>query len=423
MWDFTWLRESHGLGLYGPGNIKIPLDLVISRSFVLKNSHAYTNLSKCLDEVGEDERLAIVTFLLTIKLTDCPRFRSYCANLPKSVDSPVLWDTESLEFQLLNGTSIQDSVTSKAQKLKREYARLAPLYAPCFTSTIADFVWADFIFWSRAISFKSAGIATADDYHLVPVIDFCNHSFSPNAFWKVDNGFVELVVDSNKPDEDEIVISYGPRSNAEFLFLYGFACLENPSNPFSIMPPIVECEFDDSEFESGEMQATVRRKQALFVDLGLNRNIAINVPTLTVLGPNSTTAWNPTNGIINDHDLITLYICVVTVQEGLALRQGEPLFGKDFEPFNSNRFRELLEEHPLRLVFSLRIWTILSQIIEYHLSILLQEPEESLVETNAQKYALIVRRGQAQTLGACLGVIGELIERFSETKEVQTYLQ
>jgi hypothetical protein len=95
----------------------------------------------------------------------------WCESLPLVVDTCLSWDFESIEYQLLAGTGLQNAIQTKLLKLEREYEENVNLFKPIHESiTLDHFAWADFIVWSRAMSLKSAGSNGKDDLHIIPVI-------------------------------------------------------------------------------------------------------------------------------------------------------------------------------------------------------------------------------------------------------------
>ena len=65
---------------------------------------------------------------------------------------------------------------------------------------------------------------------MLPLIDMCNHSFTPNCkLQPVNNGDLQLVALQDVPQQQPLHISYGNLSNDFLLMDYGFVV---PGNPF-----------------------------------------------------------------------------------------------------------------------------------------------------------------------------------------------
>ena len=98
---------------------------------------------------------------------------------------------------------------------------------------------------------------------IVPGIDFANHScVAPNARWEV-RGVVRGAPDPSDPSGsgprvellgefgatpapgEEVVISYGDKTNEELLFVHGFADRDNPHDALVLQPPWVIDEFGE----------------------------------------------------------------------------------------------------------------------------------------------------------------------------------
>ncbi|XP_050385387.1 uncharacterized protein LOC126801931 isoform X2 [Argentina anserina] len=82
---------------------------------------------------------------------------------------------------------------------------------------------------------------------LVPGIDFCNHGLKPAATWEVDGTgsstrvpFSMYLLSAGQPLEtgEEISISYGNKANEELLHLYGFVLDGNPDDYLMVHYPV-----------------------------------------------------------------------------------------------------------------------------------------------------------------------------------------
>jgi hypothetical protein len=106
--------------------------------------------------------------------------------------------------------------------------------------TFDDWLWADGIVWSRAISIRSASSCVVPfDLHLVPIVDFCNHSNKPNVRWEVeDDGPASYDILLSTYDQVSLSpqtplhLSYGSKSNTDLLFSHGFVLPDNQFDTF-----------------------------------------------------------------------------------------------------------------------------------------------------------------------------------------------
>lgn len=96
--------------------------------------------------------------------------------------------------------------------------------------------------FSRAIRLRS--LKQGETLALVPYADLINHSPFSQAYidaqesgdWVFKNGQEEIILyaDRGYRRMEQVYISYGPRSNAELLLLYGFAVERNPFNSVDV---------------------------------------------------------------------------------------------------------------------------------------------------------------------------------------------
>jgi hypothetical protein len=192
----------------------------------------------------------------------------WLAALPATFDTPPHW-TDG-ELAALRGTSLARAAAARRRALAAAWRRLEPAAAALTAvrgggrrPTFEDYVWADSVFWSRAISFPcpahlpaaggsggsgesgGAGAPTNNTVvaveGIIPGLDFCNHAAGARCRWTVFGGrrrrgwlggapppeAVRLVcrrgagADALKAGA-EVCIDYGARGNEELLFLHGF---------------------------------------------------------------------------------------------------------------------------------------------------------------------------------------------------------
>mmetsp|Transcript_22431 Transcript_22431/g.51709 ORF Transcript_22431/g.51709 Transcript_22431/m.51709 type:complete len:346 (+) Transcript_22431:1-1038(+) len=138
-------------------------------------------------------------------------------------------------------------------KLQREYDALLgdkengliakfPDRFPADHFTYENWVWAFTMLFSRAIRLRS--LQQGEALALVPYADLINHSPFSQAYidarqsgdWLFKTGEEEVVLfaDRGYRRMEQIYISYGQKSNAELLLLYGFAVEKNPFNSVDV---------------------------------------------------------------------------------------------------------------------------------------------------------------------------------------------
>ena len=129
----------------------------------------------------------------------------------------------------LDGTNLSRSIHAKRSALVRELEMVKDTIE---WMTLDMWIWADIIFWSRVVSIGSSDDDSNNgDLALIPFFDFANHSLQPNIRWcPADGGGINFVANSSSGSlaGNELLISYGDKSNQELLFLHGFTLEDNP---------------------------------------------------------------------------------------------------------------------------------------------------------------------------------------------------
>ena len=108
--------------------------------------------------------------------------------------------------------------------------------------TYERWIWAFTMLFSRAIRLRN--MKQGETLALVPYADLINHSPFSQAYidarasgdWLFKDGDEEVILYADRAYRrmDQIYISYGPKSNAELLLLYGFAVERNPYNSVDV---------------------------------------------------------------------------------------------------------------------------------------------------------------------------------------------
>jgi hypothetical protein len=249
-------NESSGRGLLarrdvsdGDELIRIPLTLCLTRQSA-RNALGEDALTD-----GMNEYLAMACQLIHEKyvLGDKSFYKPYMDVLPEvnEVNPTFAWPDEDLVF--LDGSPVIAATKSLQMKLKREYDALLsdpdtglmnkfPDRFPAEHFTYQNWEWAFIMLFSRAIRLRS--LKQGEALALVPYADLINHSpFSgayidaqENGDWLFKSGTEEIILyaDRGYKRMEQIYISYGQKSNAELLLLYGFAVERNPFNSVDV---------------------------------------------------------------------------------------------------------------------------------------------------------------------------------------------
>lgn len=248
-------NESSGRGLLarrsisdGDELLKIPIDLCLTRRSARKA------LGKDALPSDINEYLAIACQLIHEKfvLGEESFFAPYMGVLPEvgEVNPTFAWTEEEVAF--LAGSPVIAATLSLKAKLGREYNDLLagedglikkfPKRFPAEYFTSENWTWAFVMLFSRAIRLRS--LAVGERLAMVPYADLINHSAFSGAFldaratgdWLFKNGEEEVILyaDRGYRQMEQVYISYGQKSNAELLLLYGFALERNPYNSVDV---------------------------------------------------------------------------------------------------------------------------------------------------------------------------------------------
>ncbi|KAI8816501.1 uncharacterized protein EV422DRAFT_571681 [Fimicolochytrium jonesii] len=331
------------------------------------------------------------------------------------LDTPIFWPESSPALALLQGTPLATAVAAKKNKLNREFGELKPhlqhLQPPGVTITEQRFLWADAVFWSRVLSLGSAlqiqpdvneNAASPDDYHLIPLIDLCNHSPDASIRWNISSSpssspspVIDLraVNDTTLPENTELFISYGAKPNTEFLFLHGFVIPSNPHNALVVSPvPFIESTYlqteDDDlpDVDQTAIKNAIQEKMELLARLGVPPMIYLSPPTgdvtdetLSEIGPHTP---DPTCGIVSQEGMVAMYVAVLTGEDGFgrvskaseeAEGEGEEdgmfmVGGKRLRECTPEAFCKMVDEMEHYEVIRLRVWAVLLGVVTYKLA-------------------------------------------------------
>ncbi|KAJ3220085.1 hypothetical protein HDU67_006841 [Dinochytrium kinnereticum] len=420
------------------------------------------NLRKCMDAITAsnlmDERRAVMVFLMFVKrfgehVRGLEGWWMYVEGLPEVLDTPVFFNGESEEMALLEGTPVMGAVVSKLGKLFHEYRALRNALAILDGGEVGDgdadlpiltfdvFKWADGIFWSRVLSFKSASSSSSQkdghDLHLIPFIDFANHSLTPQLRWQVSPaGDCELRTVSDDPIKagDELFISYGEKPNVELLFIHGFTLPSNPFDSITFPAPILE-----SGAEEDHLQKIVTTKLRFMKHLSLTPMVHLR---LSPSPSDSRDPWDSpleglTNARIPTSSLFTCIVSVMTLEDGILPvhdeRDGFTVCGEEVASLRS--FWTVISNHPMFDILLLRVWTVLLNIVQGRLGELDGEVEEMRVSVQGGVSVVgegevsgrcaqvkMMRRGHAVLLTEAMGWLGDLQEMFAGKESVVAYL-
>ncbi len=267
-------NESSGRGLLARRSInqeeellKIPLSLCITKRSARKT------MGTDILPPSINEYLAMACQLIHEKyvMGEKSYYKPYIDVLPEvdEVNPTFTWSQDDLSF--LDGSPVIAATKSMQIKLRNEYnalladeGKLCDQYPEVFPRehfTYEAWEWAFTNLFSRAIRLRN--MKEGETLAMVPYADLINHSPYSGAYldaretgdWLFKTGGEEVILyaDRGYRKMEQIYISYGPKSNADLLLLYGFALERNPFNSVdvtvSIAPrtkELVKAAFDEN---------------------------------------------------------------------------------------------------------------------------------------------------------------------------------
>ena len=212
----------------GEAIVKVPSKLIMTRET------ATAVLGAQVVPETLNEYLALALLLMNERAKGPDSFwAAYLDLLPTTEEVGQTWTWSEDELALLTGSSVLDATASLRQKIRDEFEMIttdivAPNGLDPSTFTFEAFEWAMSMLFSRAIDLREVG-----QLALVPYADLLNHSpyassyFFYNSVPLSSEREVTLYADRSYAKNDQVLISYGQKSNAELLLLYGFVIDRN----------------------------------------------------------------------------------------------------------------------------------------------------------------------------------------------------
>ncbi|KAL2330372.1 hypothetical protein Fmac_017953 [Flemingia macrophylla] len=326
-----WCDSKRGFGIFSDKDVSdgvllvVPLDLAITPMRVLQDPLLGPACREMFEEGDVDDRLLMMLLLTVERLRKNSLWKPYFDMLPTTFGNP-LWFSDG-ELQELRGTTLYRATELQKKSLLSLYETkvkdiVKKLLALDGNSEIEvcfeDFLWANSVFWSRALNIpmpRSYVFPELQDAHdgcisealenrqfitgsqvntsnnliieaacntitgdtvyvegLVPGIDFCNHDLKPIATWEIDGTglttgvpfsmYLISAAQSPLQIDQEISISYGNKGNEELLYLYGFVMNDNTDDYLMVHYPaeaINAISFSESKSQLLEVQKAEMR--------------------------------------------------------------------------------------------------------------------------------------------------------------------
>ena len=247
---------------------------LITYSQVLKRSRTlHLNLS-CHTEFA----LFLLDEIALIATGKASVYKSYIQALPNFLNSPRFWAMEELRW--LSGSPLFNLTMETKADVRADHSFITTAAKTIYYS-LSEFEWASAIIASRLFDVDIAGKTTQV---LAPLADLLNHgSVLNNADWGFDDKrqvFLVTTVADIKAGQ-EILFSYGSKSNAQLLHSYGFA-LESNANPIKgIVYNTLRLNAENMPLPHNIYRATKLRRLGGSLHLPTEFTITINYATST----------------------------------------------------------------------------------------------------------------------------------------------
>jgi SET domain len=161
------------------------------------------------------------------------RFTEYLRSVPSHYDDISQWSKSEINY--VRSTNLYESAVERREFLYDQYHRLFPALSESHPSlfpeevfTFERFLWAYSTFISRGFSHILSVSSTATSINedaigcLCAGLDLFNHNPNAKVVWLRDETSFCFVLDQDISAGSEVFISYGPKSNEELIFGYGF---------------------------------------------------------------------------------------------------------------------------------------------------------------------------------------------------------
>ncbi|KAH7135847.1 hypothetical protein B0J11DRAFT_576404 [Dendryphion nanum] len=198
--------------------------------------HINSPLQKCLGKIPNH----VLTYLFLVeqlKVKAESFWEPYLACLPRPADMTTpLWFSDE-DGAYMQGTPLMNSIAAQRDALQKEWSAARLVMAECSLAEekiyehcdFESYLWAVTIITSRAF-ISHAILPELPKFSLLfPVIDLLDHSPIAKAEWNfsVHDSF-ELKISQPGKAGTELLNNYGPKTNGELLYGYGFAIENNP---------------------------------------------------------------------------------------------------------------------------------------------------------------------------------------------------
>ena len=202
----------------------VPHSLMLTAEYVQEESA----LAEELSELEPTDAFAL--WLAHYRHSNKTMFHAYLASLPGFVPLPLFFAPQLTdEFK---GTLLEEIVSTRRGLAYASYERLS--HDVKQLAGRADFLWSLSQLWSRTFSVAVRDAEEKSGWRsvaaLVPLADMLNTGLSVNVRCRTAKTGTSFQCTALRPIAagEELLVSYGPKNNAQLVHDYGFALWDNP---------------------------------------------------------------------------------------------------------------------------------------------------------------------------------------------------
>lgn len=198
--------------------------------------------------------------------------KQYYKSLPTNLDNiPIFWSIEEMGY--LKGSTLLNSIQNKIKQIREEFNKIKLMEGFNNSFTFEEYKFVRSLVSSRNFSIVYDG---NKEHAMVPWADMLNHSVNHNTSWTyIDEPFKEhyksfvMIAKKDIPSGQEILDTYGKKSNKKYLIDYGFIVEE---------PPIKECSiflFADKFAKNINIEVNGKKKSDL---ISIKKEFILTIP-------------------------------------------------------------------------------------------------------------------------------------------------
>lgn len=215
------------------------LILEIPRRLIFSTQTAAPELKSLKHDplIQQMPQVALAIALLVEKYKENSKWKEYLDILPTSYNTVFYMNTR--EMMELKGSPTLETALKQLRNITRQYAYFNRVFQnrnDAVSTLLKDFFSYDDYIWAVSTVMTRQNLIPGEDgsstiYALIPLWDMCNHEEGRiTTGFNTNSNCCECYAMRNFKKGEQIFISYGPRTNSDFLVHSGFVCPENKND-------------------------------------------------------------------------------------------------------------------------------------------------------------------------------------------------